>query len=316
MTTKYLNKDHIIAIHHELIERFGGLHGIRDESLLESAIGRYQSGYYADCVEEAAALMESLGGNHPFIDGNKRIAVTAPFVFLKLNGYEIFLGEEAAFVVIMALFEAHEFTFTSLEPWIRQNVQSNDEVGEKFPTLVIALEVCKRAFMDYYSAREELSTILMGLKEKALIADEETNGACADDKGFMGMLAEKTQEALDVCAAKMKGVVDKSLKAWAAVVELEEAQVLHTGKIAGLADDVQDFEGFMNLATQLKSSLGNFRPHTLFPQSDGSLTQAADRFVDAERRVGDMLEVFIYGSERLIAMCERRLQEIEQPEEQ
>jgi death-on-curing protein len=56
MITKYLSKENIIAIHHELIERFGGIHGIRDEALLESAIGRYRSGYYADHIEEAAAL--------------------------------------------------------------------------------------------------------------------------------------------------------------------------------------------------------------------------------------------------------------------
>ena len=122
MTTKYLTKDQIIAIHHELIERFGGHHGLREEALLESAIGRYQSGYYADCIEEAAALMESLGGNHPLVDGNKRIAVTAPFVFLALNGYKILLDDQLAFIIIIGLLEENKFSFTSLEPWIRRSV--------------------------------------------------------------------------------------------------------------------------------------------------------------------------------------------------
>jgi death-on-curing protein len=122
MSIKYLNKHHIIAIHKELIDRFGGLHGIRDEVLLESAIGRYQSGYYGDSIEEAAALMESLGGNHPFIDGNKRIAITAPFAFLMMNGYEPLLDEEEAFDFIVGLFQTHEFSFAKLEPWIRRNV--------------------------------------------------------------------------------------------------------------------------------------------------------------------------------------------------
>ncbi|HJQ25969.1 MAG TPA: type II toxin-antitoxin system death-on-curing family toxin [Blastocatellia bacterium] len=110
MTAKYLTKEHIVAIHHELIERFGGIHGIRDEALLESAIGRYQSGYYADRIEEAAALMESLGGNHPFIDGNKRIAVTAAFVFLAVNGYDVIVDEDAAFEFIDGLFNNLEFS--------------------------------------------------------------------------------------------------------------------------------------------------------------------------------------------------------------
>ncbi|MFL6276988.1 MAG: type II toxin-antitoxin system death-on-curing family toxin [Blastocatellia bacterium] len=123
MSTTYLTKAHLIAIHHELIERFGGLHGIRDEVLLESAIGRYQSGYYADRVEEAAALMESLGGNHPFIDGNKRIAVTAAFVFLAVNGYDVSVEEDAAFEFIDELFNAHEFSFARLESWLRKHAR-------------------------------------------------------------------------------------------------------------------------------------------------------------------------------------------------
>lgn len=133
MTTKYLTKEHIIEIHHELIERFGGHHGIRDESLLESAMGRYQSGYYGDCIEEAAALMESLGGNHPFVDGNKRIAVTAPFVFLTLNGYKVFLDDQLAFRTIIGLLEEHKFSFVNLEPWIRESVSKSAESSDSFP---------------------------------------------------------------------------------------------------------------------------------------------------------------------------------------
>jgi|SRR5438128_11396343 len=123
MSTKYLTKAEIIAIHYELIERFGGSHGIRDEALLESAIGRYQSGYYADQIEEAAALMESLGGNHPFIDGNKRIAVTAAFVFLAVNSYDVTVEEDMAFEFINGLFNVHEFSFARLESWLRKHAR-------------------------------------------------------------------------------------------------------------------------------------------------------------------------------------------------
>ena len=123
MTTKYLTKEHIVAIHHELIERFGGSHGIRDEALLDSAIGRYQSGYYRDQIEEAAALMESLGGNHPFIDGNKRIAVTAAFVSLAVNGYDVTVKEEETFEFIDGLFNALDFSFPRLESWLRDHAR-------------------------------------------------------------------------------------------------------------------------------------------------------------------------------------------------
>lgn len=123
MTTRYLNKEQIIAIHTELIEQFGGLQGIRDGSLLESAVGRYQSGYYGDVIEEAAALMESLGINHPFGDGNKRIAVTAPFVFLMANDFSVSLDEDEAFDFIIRALEQGEFNKDRLENWIRDNAK-------------------------------------------------------------------------------------------------------------------------------------------------------------------------------------------------
>ena len=62
---------------HLLIERFGGLHGVRDKNAVEAAVFRPLTGYYNSQEEEAAALMESLGNNHGFLDGNKRIAFLA-----------------------------------------------------------------------------------------------------------------------------------------------------------------------------------------------------------------------------------------------
>jgi death on curing protein len=129
MTTRYLNKEQIIAIHRELIEQFGGLDGIRDEALLESAVGRYQSGYYADRLEEAAALMESLAINHPFVDGNKRIAVTAPMVFLMANGYGVRLDEEDAYSFIIGALEQSQFSKGRLENWVRANAKLASEEG-------------------------------------------------------------------------------------------------------------------------------------------------------------------------------------------
>jgi death-on-curing family protein len=69
-----------------LLEKYGGADGLRDAGALEAAAFRPQCGYYNDQVEEAAALLESLLINHPFIDGNKRTAFAAADVFLRLNG--------------------------------------------------------------------------------------------------------------------------------------------------------------------------------------------------------------------------------------
>jgi death-on-curing protein len=75
--TDYLTVVEVLAIHDDQIERYGGASGLRDRGLLEAAIFRPQTGYYADLIEEAAALWESLSQNHPFIDGNKRTASSA-----------------------------------------------------------------------------------------------------------------------------------------------------------------------------------------------------------------------------------------------
>lgn len=85
----YLTLGEILAIHALSIETYGGSGGVRDPGAIEAALFRPQSGYYADMIEEAAALMESLLINHPFVDGNKRVAFAACYVFLDINGYSL-----------------------------------------------------------------------------------------------------------------------------------------------------------------------------------------------------------------------------------
>ncbi len=85
----YLNKDEILALHDLSLQKFGGASGVREMNSVEAALNRPQNGYYKDIIEEAAALMESLLINHPFVDGNKRTAFVATSVFLSINGFNI-----------------------------------------------------------------------------------------------------------------------------------------------------------------------------------------------------------------------------------
>lgn len=85
----YLTTADILGLHHALLEQYGGLGGLRDLGALEAAAFRPQCGYYDDIIAEAAALMESLLINHPFIDGNKRVAFAACDVFLHINGWHL-----------------------------------------------------------------------------------------------------------------------------------------------------------------------------------------------------------------------------------
>ena len=120
--TDYLTVAEVLAMHADQIERHGGSHGVRDPGLLEAALYRPQTGYYADLVEEAAALWESLSQNHAFIDGNKRTAFAAMYTFLAINGARLTadFGETYAFVA--ALYEANRFRFDMLVPWLRSHV--------------------------------------------------------------------------------------------------------------------------------------------------------------------------------------------------
>ena len=90
----FLSLEELLQIHADQIKRYGGSPGIRDLTLLESAIAMPQSGFgdryfHADLFEMAAAYLFHLARNHPFVDGNKRVAAAAALVFLKLNGITI-----------------------------------------------------------------------------------------------------------------------------------------------------------------------------------------------------------------------------------
>jgi len=73
-TVAFLSRDEVLEIHRVLLQQFGGPEGLRDPGLLESALYRPRTGYYADLAEMAAALFESLIMNHSFVDGKKRVA--------------------------------------------------------------------------------------------------------------------------------------------------------------------------------------------------------------------------------------------------
>jgi death-on-curing protein len=128
MTFKYLTFDEVIELHKNLIDEFGGTHGIRDINLLEAAIMRPQTGYYETLYEQAAALMESLANNHPFIDGNKRVAFFVTDAFLRNNGYFIKCDGEEAYAYFMELFEANTFCFLKLLDWLNTKVQPIDNL--------------------------------------------------------------------------------------------------------------------------------------------------------------------------------------------
>ena len=123
MTHDFPTLEEVLAIHDAQIAEFGGAAGLRDAGALESALMRPQLGYYDGLIDEAAALLESLAMNHPFVDGNKRTAFATTDVFLSLNGHLIDCDDQEAYDFFMQLFETHSFRFAQLRAWLEENVK-------------------------------------------------------------------------------------------------------------------------------------------------------------------------------------------------
>lgn len=113
----------LIAIQNELLNRFGGLAGIRDEGLLDSAINKPKNliAYGQPTVFElAASYATGLVKNHPFLDGNKRIGFMAAYVFLGANGWSLEATEEEAVLETLEL-AAGERTEADYAAWLARN---------------------------------------------------------------------------------------------------------------------------------------------------------------------------------------------------
>ena len=121
-TVRHLSVDEVLAVHERVLSSFGGAPGLRDAGLLESALYRPRTGYYRDLAEMAAALFESLLMNHPFVDGNKRVAFFATDVFLRLNGWRFDVKARATDDRLRGLLERGQADFDHLLAWIRKSI--------------------------------------------------------------------------------------------------------------------------------------------------------------------------------------------------
>src|ERR1700739_3840526 len=120
---EYLTVAEVYAMQSRLIDLFGGLPGVRDKGAVGAAVFRPQTGYYNSLEEEAAALMESLGNNHGFLDGNKRIAFSATDTFLRINDFYLDVIAQEGHDFIDGSMDRHQFRFVQILDWIREHVK-------------------------------------------------------------------------------------------------------------------------------------------------------------------------------------------------
>ncbi len=121
--TFYPTLEEALYLHDILIQRFGGKSGVLDRGLLESALARPRSGYYRSLSEQAAALMQSLAMNHPFVDGNKRAAFALTVVFLRLNGLKLTVSAKEGVRFVEQTLIAEKASLAAITDWIEAHVR-------------------------------------------------------------------------------------------------------------------------------------------------------------------------------------------------
>lgn len=125
MLVHFIPQDLILSIHADLIQRYGGRTGLRDRNLLDSALAQPKvtvGGRYAHktLFDKAAAYGFHLSRNHPFVDGNKRIAFVLMHIFLQMNGREIVAQEEEAYSMMMDL-ASGKLSKAQLSTWLKEH---------------------------------------------------------------------------------------------------------------------------------------------------------------------------------------------------
>lgn len=125
----YLSEEEILLIHHQLIKRYGGTHGVRDLNRIKSvvvapqqvAFGHHQ---YPDIFQKAAVYTRNIIADHPFFDGNKRTGMAAAVMFLKRNSYKFLAkkGEVEDFAVHVAVKKPE---VGEIADWLKQHSKKN-----------------------------------------------------------------------------------------------------------------------------------------------------------------------------------------------
>ncbi len=120
----------VLSIHNLLIDKFGGSKGVRDQGLLESAINRPFATFdnqdlYPTHSDKAAAILESILINHPFVDGNKRTAYVLMRLILLDDGYDIAATHDEKYQIVISASKG-EARFDEIKSWIEAHIKPKE----------------------------------------------------------------------------------------------------------------------------------------------------------------------------------------------
>ena len=125
----YLHKQQILKLHNRIIKEFGGIHGIRDERLLVSALANPLQTFagldlYPTCVDKAVQLCYGLIKNHPFLDGNKRIALHSMLILISINGLKIEIAHNELTDIIFKVADS-TFSYQALLLTLKEKIKED-----------------------------------------------------------------------------------------------------------------------------------------------------------------------------------------------
>ena len=127
----WIRKDTVLALHNRQLAEHGGAEGVRDENLLESALARplniysYGEAHHTSIPALGAAYAYGIATNHPFFDGNKRVALVTSQLFLRLNGYRLQTTQEDKYKTFIAL-AAGDINEAGLREWFETHASQTD----------------------------------------------------------------------------------------------------------------------------------------------------------------------------------------------
>ena len=126
-----ISSDDVERIHEILIDKFGGKKGLRDKGLLESSVQRpfqmfNQKELYPEPVDKAAAILESIISNHPFLDGNKRTAYVVARLVLRTSNLDIKATQEEKYEFVMSAAKG-EIRFDQIKQWLTNHIEPGNE---------------------------------------------------------------------------------------------------------------------------------------------------------------------------------------------
>lgn len=129
MSIHFIPKEVVLTIQRDQVEEFGGTHGIRDENLLESALSQPKATFggkylHETIFDKAAAYGFHLCKNHPFIDGNKRVAFLVMYMFLRKNGWILKASEKDAYAAMMDTASGN-LSKKKLSEWLKEHTEKS-----------------------------------------------------------------------------------------------------------------------------------------------------------------------------------------------